>query len=149
MVGEYLQLEYELKAKLQAIEQIGRLLNAPHERLNITPEDWRRIEEKYWQIIEKGLDACLKEKVEIKAAEPVMPRPKPITTTPPPIRIIPIKNLGDLLSRSLKLKPPVTRTELFQALHITDGNQIKDLEAAWDKARMLNVVKLAEMAGKK
>ena len=131
-----------------AIAQVGTVLTCPTpvpgEDLGIDEEGWKRILGKYWQAVEKSLDNFL--------ADPPKPVQKPqdkqgtrektetVSKDAPPVTD-PIKHVGDLLTRSLKLKPPVTRDELCVGLSINDPKEIKDLEAAWKTVQGLSATK--------
>jgi len=131
-----------------AIAQVGLALTCPTpipaEALGIDSEAWFRILDKYWQAVEKGLDNYL--------TDPPKPVQKPqdkqgtrektetVSKDAPPVTD-PIKHVGDLLTRSLKLKPPVTRDELCVGLSINDPKEIKDLEAAWKTVQGLSATK--------
>jgi len=137
-----------------AIAQVGNALTCPTpipgEDLGIDEEGWARILGKYWQAVEKSLDAFL---AQPKGTEPA-PGPDqraqganpegaktdqvPKGKTP---ASDPIKHVGDLLTRCLKLKPPIARDELCVGLNINDQKEITDLEAAWKTAQQLSATK--------
>ena len=128
-----------------AIAQVGLALTCPTpipgEALGIDDEGWFRILVKYWQAVERSLDNFL--------ADPPKPVQKPqdkpqaaaktekVSKDAPPTTD-PIKHVGDLLTRSLKLKPPVVRDDLCIALNVSDPSEIKDLEAAWKTTQELS-----------
>jgi len=147
-----------------AIAQVGAVLSCPNpipgEALGIDEEGWFRILDKYWLAVERSLDVFL---AEPKAQEPAPKRDQRAQDTqgkgskaaavvshdihnppvekknPPPD---PVKHVGDLLTRSLKLKPPVTRDELCVGVNVNDPKEIKDLEAAWKTAQELSASKV-------
>jgi len=163
---EIVRLEHELDLVLEgvkrrsiegqtAIAQVGNVLACPTpipgEALGIEEEGWFRILGKYWQAVEKSLDVFL--------AEPKTqgPAPKPdqraqdkqgkaetsekVTKDTPP-STDPIKHVGDLLTRSLKLKPPVTREDICVGQNVNDPCELKDLEAAWKFAQAFSATKV-------
>jgi len=162
---EIVRLEHELDLELEGVKrrsiegqtsvaQVGTVLTCPTpipgEDLGIDEETWTRILGKYWQAVERGLDNYL--------------APQPAKTTPPPASKAhqghqdsqqatggptdvsndapptgdPIKHAGDLLTRSAKLKPPVTREDFIAALGVSDPKEIADLQAAWKTAQEIS-----------
>jgi len=162
---EMIRLEHELDLVLEgvkrrsiegqtAIAQVGLALTCPTpipgEALGIDEEGWFRILGKYWQAVEKSLDVFL---AEPKAQEPAPKRDQRaqdkqgtgsktenVSKDAPPVTD-PIKHVGDLLTRALKLKPPVTRDEIVEVCSVNDPKEIKDLEDAWKKAQELSASK--------
>jgi len=163
---EIIRLEHELDLVLEgvkrqsiegqtAIAQVGNVLACPTpipgEALGIDEEGWFRILDKYWQAVERSLDVFL---ARPKVQEPAPKReqraqdkqgtaakPAAVSKDTTPITD-PIKHVGDLLTRSLKLKPPVTRDELCVGVNVNDPKEIKDLEAAWKTAQELSASKV-------
>lgn len=135
-----------------AIAQVGLVLTCPNpipaEALGIDDEAWFRILDKYWQAVEKSLDNFL--------TDPPKPVQKPqdkqgtaetsekVSKVATPVTD-PIQHKGDLLTRALKLTPPVARDELCVALNINDPSEIKDLEAAWKTAQELSKAKAKKL----
>ena len=157
---EIVRLEHELDLVLEgvkrrsiegqtAIAQVGLVLTCPTpvpgEALGIEhEEDWFRILGKYWKAIEKSLDNFLAEGGQKpQDANPAAAKTEKVSKDSPPTTD-PIKHVGDLLTRALKLKPPVTREDFIEALAINDPSEIKDLEAAWKTAQEIS----ASRAGK-
>lgn len=137
-----------------SVAQVGSLVlavvqGASMEGVGIDAEVFKRLEGKYWQAVERGLDNYLatppkrdqraqdKQGKGSKAAAVVS---HDIDNPPVPIKD-PIKHVGDLLTRAKDLKPPVTRDELCVAVNVNDPKEIKDLEAAWKTAQELSVSK--------
>jgi hypothetical protein len=143
-----------------SVAQVGQVLTCPTpipgEDLGIDEEDWKRILGKYWKAVEKGLDNYL--------ADPPQ-RPKQSSGTAPKAHEKaqdskpgaekadkvskdqgtgqdPIKHVGDLLTRSTKLKPPVTREELCVAMSVNEPSEIQDLDGAWKKAQEISATKV-------
>ena len=115
------------------------------EGVGIDVETFKRLEVKYWQAVEKGLDNYL--------TDPPKPVQKPqdkkqaaqtsekVSKDAPPITD-PIKHIGDLLTRAGKLTPPISKDELCVGLSVNDQSEITDLEAAWKTAQELSKAKL-------
>jgi len=142
--------------------QVGAIVlavvqGASMEGVGIDVETFKRLEGKYWQVVEKGLDNYLAGPPKTQAAkttrEPASkPADKPqdkqgtaektekVSKVTTPITD-PIKHVGDLLTRAGKLKPPVARDELCVGLSINDPKEIKGLEAAWKTAQEISVSK--------
>ena len=131
-----------------AIAQVGLALTCPTpipaEALGIDDEGWFRILDKYWKAVEKSLDNFLADPPKpvqksqdsrqgAETSEKVAKDSTPLTA--------PIKHVGDLLTRALNLKPPVTREELCVSMSINNPSEIKDLEAAWKTAQELSATK--------
>ena len=133
--------------------QVGALVlavanGAKLEGVGLDVETFKRLEAKYWQAVEKGLDNYLKEplaeilkKFPAVGSPPKAPgnaqdgqgtaeRPAAVKKDAPPPGD-PLKNVGDLLTRASKLKPPVKPEELYAALKVNGPTEIKDLPAAW------------------
>ena len=145
-----------------SVAQVGSLVLAvvqgsSMEGVGIDAETFKRLEGKYWQAVERGLDNYLATPPKTQAAKssqgtaskaadkpqdtkPGAQAADKVSKDPPPITD-PIKHVGALLTRSLKLKPPVTRDELCVAVNVNDPKEIKDLEAAWKTAQELSVSK--------
>jgi len=150
---EIVRLEHELDLVLEgvkrrsiegqtAIAQVGLVLTCPTpipgEALGIDFDSWNRILDKYWKAVEKSLDNFLSERVQKpQDANSAAAKTEKIAKDSTPTTD-PIKHVGDLLTRSLKLTPPVTRLELVVALAVNDPSEIKDLEAAWKTAQELS-----------
>jgi hypothetical protein len=158
-----------------AVAQVGNFLTCPtpieFDDLEISKEDWTRILRKYWKAIEKSLDNYLDLKTEYldvttfggpKATYAVLPtahedaQGKRQAAAPPAIvsddtlpTSDPIKHAGDLLTRALKLKPPVTREDLCVAFGINDPSEIADLESAWEAAQELSELAKAKQEAEK
>lgn len=158
---EIVRLEHELDLELEgvkrrsiegqtAVAQVGVLLTSPTpipgEDLGIDEEGWKRILGKYWQAIEKGLTNYLAPSPIKKTREPASnasqgPQdkqqaaegPVEVAKGTPPVTD-PIKHVGDLLTRGLKLVPPITRGDFLEFLELNDPKEITDLEGAWKKA---------------
>jgi hypothetical protein len=158
-----------------SIAQVGAAMiaNVISPNAGLTEEDWKRIFEKYWRAVEKGLDNYLAESplkvfqqnasfgpVKQNVQKPAMARPSNPTVTPlkgqqPPAKAAPvakatpapaampapIQHVGDLLTRSAKLNPPVSREILCVALNVNDPKEIKDLELAWQTAQQISASK--------
>lgn len=54
-----------------------------------------------------------------------------------------IKNVGDLLTRSSKLDPPVSRDEILKSFDVTDPTEIGDLDGAWSEIQRISADKKA------
>jgi len=137
-----------------AIAQVGAVLTCPTpipgEDLGIDKKAWDRIIGKYWQAVERSLDNFL---AEPKVQEPASKRDQraqdtqgkagtseKVTKDAPPITD-PIKHVGDLLTRSLKLTPPISKNDLCVAVNVNDPKEIADLEAAWKTAQEISATK--------
>lgn len=166
---EIVRLEHDLDLELEgvkrrsiegqtAVAQVGIVLTSPTpipgEDLGIDEESWARILGKYWQAIERGLDNYLVPQLENKTPAPApkavqksqdnkegVEKTAGVSDDAPPLAD-PIKHVGDLLTRALKLKPPVTRDELVIALGINDPKDIADLEAVWKTAQEMSASKI-------
>ncbi len=165
---EIVRLEHELDLELEgvkrrsiegqtAVAQVGTVLTCPTpipgEDLGIDEDGWKRILGKYWQAVEKGLDNYLTDPPKTQVAKPPQEKPPKAAQKPQdgqgkaekPAAVStdeePIKHAGDLLTRALKLKPPVTRDELMVALAVNDPKNITDLAAAWKTALEISASK--------
>lgn len=149
-----------------SVAQVGAFLAAGNEiageTLGISPDDWNRIVGKYWKAVERGLDNYL-DGPPPQPAKPPQDKPpasrqaaqdkqgkadKPAAVSEdqaPPSD--PIKHVGDLLTRSSKLKPPVGGPDLCKAFSVLDVREITDLEAAWKKAQEISASKAAPPGG--
>ena len=135
--------------------QVGAIVlavvqGASMEGVGIDVETFKRLEGKYWQVVEKGLDNYLAQpKTQVPAPKPDQraqdksqagSKTEKVSKDAPPVTD-PIKHVGDLLTRSLKLKPPVSKDELCVAVSVKDPSEIADLEAAWKTAQELSATK--------
>lgn len=150
--GGRLSLEEELAVEAvkrvsiegqSAISQVGHLLTCSNpvdpEALAIDPEDLRRIVEKYWKAVERGLDNYLAQDAQKTIQKPQDKRETADTPKadkkPQSTGDTPIKHHGDLLTRASKLDPPVTKDNFLVAYSVNDISEIKDLDEAWRYAQ--------------
>jgi len=135
-----------------AIAQVGQVLTSPSdipgEDLGIDEEGWKRVLGKYWAAVEKGLDNYLDDSpiTPSKAPDSAQDKRQPpsrgeAVSNDQPADSEPIKHVGDLLTRSSKLNPPVKRDDLLIACNVSDPSEIVDLEAAWKLARGISETK--------
>ena len=135
--------------------QVGAIVlavvqGASMEGVGIDAETFKRLEGKYWQVVEKGLDNYL---AQPKAQEPAPKRDQraqdksqasskteKVSKDAPPVTD-PIKHVGDLLTRAGKLKPSVNPAEVATACGVTRTDEIKDLEECWKKVQEFSVSK--------
>lgn len=137
-----------------AIAQVGNLLitagKTTAEDLGLTDAELKGIKGKYWKAIEKSLDAFLVNTSPKIGSEPAgkptsapgkgqdkqgaAPKTDQVSTDPKKSEAVPFKNIGEVLTRATKLKPPVSRKELLDGLKVEDTSQIADLDAAWKVA---------------
>jgi hypothetical protein len=155
--SESIRLEYSFKAQIEAAErisvegqtainQVGEWLRDPNWR-GLDNEAKERILEKYWQAVEKSLDAFLAAKPIVlketpepatrSANAPVKSQDAKITAvtdvkvskTPPPTWT-PLKNVGELLTRAAKFN--VMKADVMIILSVKNTTEIKDLDGSWN-----------------
>jgi hypothetical protein len=135
-----------------AIAEVGLWMRDPKSEVYLNDELRTGIISKYWKALDQMLDNYLEEPAPKK---PPSGRQKPQNdqeTAPKPAQVVndqttddtPLfKNFGEVLTRSSKLNPPVTRAELMKALDIKEGGPAPELNKAWAKAEELSAAKYA------
>jgi hypothetical protein len=136
----YLELARQKRIDMQAefaLDQVGQNL-----RSGIVPVEMER-RFKYWQALDKMLDAYLDKKpapaLEVKTPEPATKAKSTLEVKTSPVENK-FVNIGQVLTKALKLVPPVNPHELTQAL----GGELKDItdyDAAWQKAQEISAQK--------
>ncbi len=157
---ESVRLEYSLKAQIEnmtrvsiegqtAVAQAGALIlaiaqGAKAEGIGIDLVAFKRIETKYWQAVEKGLDALI-------AAKPLVittpPAAAPAGSSAPAQVKAPawpaLKNAGELMTRAAKYKIPSNET--LAIIGVKQATEIKNFDIAW--AKIATEKKIAPPAG--
>jgi hypothetical protein len=170
---ESVRLEYSLKAQIEnmtrvsiegqtAVAQAGALIlaiaqGAKAEGIGIDLVAFKRIETKYWQAVEKGLDALIAAKPLVITAPPAAaprqagqqaPATAPAGSSapaqaPPPPAWPALKNAGELMTRAAKYKIPSKDT--LAIIGVKEASEIKNFDIAW--AKIATEKKIAPPAG--
>jgi len=134
-----------------AMSQVGQLVlaiaqGATVEGVGLDQETFKRLEAKYWQGVEKGLDNYLTQPQPAKRTTGTTSKPdqrppgqqqaapkSEAVSKDPPTNPDPVKNVGDLLTRANKVG--VNPAKVGEICGVQDVKDLKDLDECWTKVQ--------------